>query len=456
MATPPTEVEKMPPVFFTKHSHQILSSCIHLLGVSFLSYCLAHRVPSLSSWRQWTSLTWGRLSVLLLLFDSWLFIFFTGVLVNGVGLSFSHRVCALAIYTCISFYGLTKVLIYGFLVEKMYIVWSAGNRIARLSSTAYRICAVVLLGYVAIVVLMVVGQNSWIRQDGICIIGLKHFATIPMISYDLFLNVFLTAMFVWPLRRSNVMIRRLRNVATRTLYGACVSLTTSALNITVLLALGGEEYGWVCLASCVTDVALNALAINWVTATSYANQNVTVDRYSIPTIDVAPLTLVQQRKEQDFPVSTITQTSQAGSALSPLASYYDYLPRDQRPQDCNVNKPVIEKGWFSRLRDMSRPDRDLETPTPLVAGSANRATQSSGPSGELTSIGLTEVSSVQSHIWLSRSCRPVETQPDEPPRVTIDQPRDRRQVTPEAHGTSHYRRASESDCGKLQLWSMIQ
>jgi len=118
----------------------------------------------------------------------------------------------------------------------MYIVWSAGNRIARLSSTAYRICAVVLLGYVAIVVLMVVGQNSWIRQDGICIIGLKHFATIPMISYDLFLNVFLTAMFVWPLRRSNVMIRRLRNVATRTLYGACVSLTTSALNITVLLA----------------------------------------------------------------------------------------------------------------------------------------------------------------------------------------------------------------------------
>ena len=86
------------------------------------------------------------------------------------------------------------------------------------------------------------------------------------------------------------------------------------------------------------------MVINWVTATSYANQNVTVDRYSIPTIDVAPLTLVpsscKQEKEQDFSVSTIMQISQAGS---PPESYYDYLPRDQRPQDCTFQKPVIKK-----------------------------------------------------------------------------------------------------------------
>jgi len=115
----------------------------------------------------------------------------------------------------------------------MYIVWSGGNQTPRFRTPAYRICAVVMLGYVAILVLMIIGQNSWIRTDGMCIIGLKDFAyvhvpediahfscyhrTIPLISYDLFLNVFLTAMFLWPLWRSNVTSHRLRNVATRTL-----------------------------------------------------------------------------------------------------------------------------------------------------------------------------------------------------------------------------------------------
>jgi hypothetical protein len=42
-------------------------------------------------------------------------------------------------------------------------------------------------------------------------------STAPLISYDLFLNMFLTMMFVWPLRRSSVISSRLRKVATRTL-----------------------------------------------------------------------------------------------------------------------------------------------------------------------------------------------------------------------------------------------
>jgi hypothetical protein len=115
----------------------------------------------------------------------------------------------------------------------VYIVWSGGNHTPRFSTHAYRICAVVLVGYVTVVVLMIVGQMSSLRADGLCIIGLKKIAyvipsrktafayavysTISMISYDLFLNVFLTGMFLWPLWRSKVMSHKLRNVATRTL-----------------------------------------------------------------------------------------------------------------------------------------------------------------------------------------------------------------------------------------------
>ena len=63
-------------------------------------------------------------------------------------------------------------------VEQMYIVWSGGNRKPRFRTPAYRICAVVVLGYVAIVVLTIIGQNSWIRTDGMCFIGLKNFAYV--------------------------------------------------------------------------------------------------------------------------------------------------------------------------------------------------------------------------------------------------------------------------------------
>jgi hypothetical protein len=73
-----------------------------------------------------------------------------------------------------------QVLIYGFLVEKVYIVWSGGNQTPRFSTPAYRICSVVLLGYVTVLVLMILGQNSLIRGDGMCIIGLKNFAYVSL------------------------------------------------------------------------------------------------------------------------------------------------------------------------------------------------------------------------------------------------------------------------------------
>jgi hypothetical protein len=65
------------------------------------------------------------------------------------------------------------------IVEQVYIVWSGGNCTPRLRSPTYRICGVVLLGYVAVLVLMIIGQISALRADGICVIGLKDFAYVP-------------------------------------------------------------------------------------------------------------------------------------------------------------------------------------------------------------------------------------------------------------------------------------
>jgi len=363
-----------PAVLFTAHSHQVLSTCAHLLALSVLSCCLSRRIPSLSSWRQWANLTWGRVSVMLVLLDSWLFVFFAGVLVNGVGLSYSHTTCALAIYTCISFYVLSKVLIYGFLVEKVYIVWSGGKQTPRFKTPAYRICSFVLLGYVTVLVLMIMGKNSFIRGDGMCMIGLKDFATIPTITYDLFLNVFLTAMFLWPLWRSNSMSPRLRNVATRTLYGACVSLITSATNIAILTAFGGHEYGWACLGSCVTDVALNAIALSWVTAGSYS-RSITPDQFSLPTTSVGPLTLVQSDCEQGkewYHRGTSTIQTTLRDVPSPLPeSYYNHIPRDQGGIRTSVNKDL----FWSLGTAMSRTQEPSDSTKP-VAGATDRVQSS--------------------------------------------------------------------------------
>ncbi|KAJ3813878.1 hypothetical protein EV368DRAFT_31491, partial [Lentinula lateritia] len=148
---------------------------------------------------------------------SWLFVFFAGLLASGISLSWSQTTCSLAIYTCISFYAISKIFIYAFLSEKVYIVWTGGNQNSRLKARVYRVCAVVLLGYVVVGTLTVIGRDSTIRRDGVCIIGLKSYATISLIVYDMTLNIFLTAMFLWPLWLSHPMSPKLRSIAKRTL-----------------------------------------------------------------------------------------------------------------------------------------------------------------------------------------------------------------------------------------------
>ncbi|KAE9410088.1 hypothetical protein BT96DRAFT_466631 [Gymnopus androsaceus JB14] len=335
------------------HSLEVLSDVISLLGVSLLSFCLSQRIPR--QWRQWKNLTWGRTCVLLVLLDSWLFVFFTGLLSSGIGLSWSHTTCALAVYTCISFYALSKIFIYAFLSEKVYIVWTGGNQISRLEAKVYRLCAFVILGYVAIAILMVLGRYSDIRSDDVCVIGLKPYATLSLIAYDISLNVFLTTMFLWPLWTSHLMSPRLRSVAKRTLYGATTSLLSSTINIVILVLLGGDELGWICLSSCVTDVMINSFALFWVSSSSHPS-DVIGDRYSVPAMDMSALTFVHTESTRPTVQSTLLSTQ---ATLQPMATipetYYDYLPAEHRgaPRNDrekrmhNVPRPLFLKPFLN-------------------------------------------------------------------------------------------------------------
>jgi hypothetical protein len=59
---------------------------------------------------------------------------------------------------------------------------------------------------------------AYFREDHSCVIGLRTIATIPLLTYDVFLNLFLTSLFVWPLLRRQLSTDKLRQLATRTCW----------------------------------------------------------------------------------------------------------------------------------------------------------------------------------------------------------------------------------------------
>ncbi|PVF91912.1 hypothetical protein CPB86DRAFT_802454 [Serendipita vermifera] len=242
--------------------YHVISSIVHLLGCSILAFCFSRRLT-------WKHLTLSKICTIAIFLDSWLFVFSGGLVVTGIGMSLNPRACLTGIYLCISFYASSKVFIYIFLADRVYIVWSANNPVSRRKSKIWMLCGVVLLGYVVIFVLMLIAKIAYIRPDGTCVIGLGGIASIPLLTYDFFLNIFLTTLFVWPIFRRKLSNPKLRDLAKRTSFAATVALGTSVVNILVLTILHGQQLGWVCLASCGFDVTVNAMAICSITQNTH-------------------------------------------------------------------------------------------------------------------------------------------------------------------------------------------
>ncbi|KAJ7624591.1 hypothetical protein FB45DRAFT_923763 [Roridomyces roridus] len=246
---------------------QFLSSFISFIGVTILTFFISRRLAAekLTTREGWRRMPWSRLCMLLILFDSYLFVLSAGLLIFGIGLQMDHDSCETGIFICVLFYTTSKILIYCFLTEKVYIVWGNGNR--RLRSPVYLACMGVVGLYVGVIIAMILERIAEFRAgDNACVIGLKPTASLPLLAYDLFINVTLTCLFIWPIfRLRGSRSATLRRVALRTFIASLAALTTSTVNIAVLTALHGREFGWICLESCGADVILNAAALFWVT-----------------------------------------------------------------------------------------------------------------------------------------------------------------------------------------------
>ncbi|TGO15857.1 hypothetical protein BTUL_0035g00630 [Botrytis tulipae] len=61
-----------------------------------------------------------------------------------------------------------------------------------------------------------------------------------------------------------------RTVALRTFIGSCCALTSSVVNLTLLLVLKGEP-GWICLMCCNLDILFSVLVLHWITSKDNAS-----------------------------------------------------------------------------------------------------------------------------------------------------------------------------------------
>ncbi|KAK4052155.1 hypothetical protein OIV83_002450 [Microbotryomycetes sp. JL201] len=255
----------------------------YLSFTPLLAVLLSKRWPK--SWRAFRDMSIVKLLVLLVMLDSFVFLWASAIIVLGVGTSFSEVACAVGIWWCIALYASSKVAIYLFLsevssshpdcstvlilptVERVHLVYAqtVAARHSRFKSPWYRASCFFFMLWIGVAVCMIVGRISHRRpSDGACIIGLKLYATVPMLAVDFAVNAFLTAAFIIPIYRSKFV--KARKLARNSAIGAVAALVTSTANILVLALQDGHQLSWVCLGSCGLDVALNACIIFVITA----------------------------------------------------------------------------------------------------------------------------------------------------------------------------------------------
>ncbi|KAF7858842.1 hypothetical protein EAF04_008884 [Stromatinia cepivora] len=236
--------------------------------MAVLAICMTRRVQNVQDWSRYPLVCW---LVLLIYFDSLIFVFGTAVVSAGFGVNSSKHMCSNAIILCLSCYMTTK-LIYYFLVERVYIMRRSSK--PRIKDPLYLFNSFAMLTPYCVAI----ASNFIFRfanyKNGECRIGMKKVAMIPLIAFDILVNVYLTSLFLVPLQglysyRNNPNSQT-RTVALRTFVGSCCALTSSVVNLALLLVLKGEP-GWICLMCCNVDILFSVLVLHWITSKDNAS-----------------------------------------------------------------------------------------------------------------------------------------------------------------------------------------
>ncbi|KAF9941165.1 hypothetical protein BGZ65_004930 [Modicella reniformis] len=225
----------------------IISLLVSLLSITLMSVLFGRK----TSGTNMANINYARGLVISLYVVSWAFTTIAAILTSTN--SGNIMSCTLSIFVCLSLYAASKIIIYLFLIEKVYVVSSVTT--TRRDTLLYRLNIMLLTPYTVILPL----------------------ASIILILYDIFISCWLTVLFIKPLMSTNSVLQgpskgKLRQVARRTLIGSIVALVLSSGNVFTLVYYRGYEDSVLCLLSCTLDVTLNACAVHWVTSRARGSQ----------------------------------------------------------------------------------------------------------------------------------------------------------------------------------------
>lgn len=249
---------------------EIISEFVSLACISVLATALGSKTHG----EKLKTLNYGRFMVILLYTLSWSFAVTSAVVVSTNNNNIIS--CTLGMLSCDIFYAGSKVVIYAWLIERIYLVTAV--RTPRFKTFQYRLHLVMLCPYIAIFALMLSFRNIYLEPNGTCTIGLQLIASIPLLVYDFLLNFYLTWLFMSPLMNVGLTSKaswkksRLYKLARRTLVASIVSLLISFINVTVVVITKGHERGLVCLTMCTVDVTVNVVTVHWVTNNKSTSQ----------------------------------------------------------------------------------------------------------------------------------------------------------------------------------------
>lgn len=248
---------------YTPDPEESLSLFISLASISAMSVLFGRKTAG----TKLSTVNYARGLVVSLYIISWTFSLVAAMLVQTN--NFNVVSCTMSVYMCITLYAISKIIIYLFLMEKVYVVTAVGT--TRVNFMLYRINLALLVPYLGIFCLMLIYRVSEVTEDGECKIGLLPPASVTLILYDIFISSWLTLLFIRPLMSSTSLLQgpskgKLRDVARRTLMGSLIALILSTGNVFTLVLFKGYERGLICLASCTVDVTLNAITVHWVTS----------------------------------------------------------------------------------------------------------------------------------------------------------------------------------------------
>ncbi|KEQ96917.1 hypothetical protein AUEXF2481DRAFT_620082 [Aureobasidium subglaciale EXF-2481] len=244
---------------------RVVTMALSMITISVLAICLTRRIQFTKNWK---TITMTNALIIAIYVDSFLFIFCTAILSKAFSLNQSAGICDGAILLCLISYMTTKILIYYFLVEKVYIIRTVNTSRMKSKLWLFNFFGVIC-PYVILVVLNFVFRIAYINDKGVCVIGMKRKALVPLITFDIILNVYLTSLFLHPLRQCYSFKQgassRMRTLVLRTFVGSCATLLMSVVNLSVLTILDGEP-GYICLCLCNLDILFTVCVLHWATA----------------------------------------------------------------------------------------------------------------------------------------------------------------------------------------------